>query len=226
MKQFLKQILLSLALLILCATVAVIPAAGAAAGDDKKCEGCNCQCHKKGSGDKMKQFQKELGLTDSQIQQLKSLKERHKSERKAHMEAVQEKIKKVLTPDQMALWDKNRENMQCEKGEKPDKETMMKKRKALMMEMGLNDTQKKEIQTILKEERKKQRSIMESELQSILTAEQYKKFQEKMKSHMKDNGFKNREGRKGTHTEYDKNKPEKTKASEKTTKNPLEFEYK
>ena len=222
MKQLMRQILLSLALLILCAAVAWIPAAAAAPGGQQG----DCQCHKKGSGEKMKQFQKELGLTDSQVQQLKSLKERHKSERKSHMEAVQEKIKKVLTPDQMALWDKNRASMQCEKGEKPDKETMMKKRKALMMEMGLNDTQKKEIQTILKEERKKQRSIMESELQSILTPEQYKKFQEKMKSHMKDNGIKNREGRKGTHTEYDKNKPEKTKASDKTTKNPLEFEYK
>ncbi|MGV8122334.1 MAG: hypothetical protein AB2L14_21450 [Candidatus Xenobiia bacterium LiM19] len=226
MKQIMRQILLSLALLILCAAVAVIPAAGAAAGDEKKCEGCDGQCQKKGSGDKMKQFQKELGLTDSQVQQWKNLRERHKSDRKAHKQAVQEKITKVLTPDQMALWDKNRESMQCEKGQKPDKETMMKRRKALMMEMGLTDTQKKEIKTILKEERKKQRSIMESELQSILTPEQYKKFQEKMKGHMQNGGFKNREGRKGTHTEYDKNKQEKIKASDKTTKNPLEFEYK
>lgn len=174
----------------------------------------------------MKQFQKELGLTDSQVQQMKSLKEKHKGERKAHREAVQLKIKEVLTPDQMALWEKNRESMQCEKGAKPGKDTMMKKRKGMMMEMGLTDAQKQKIQAILKEERKKQRSIMESELQSILTPEQYKKFQEKMKGHMQNAGFKNREGRKGNHTECDKNKPEKTKASDKTTKNPLEFEYK
>jgi|GEM_PF-1936799 len=224
MKQFLRQILLSLALLILCAAVTGISAAGAASGDREKGDGCDRQCYKKGAGDKMKKFQKELGLTDSQVQQLKSLRERHRSDRKAHMQAVQEKIKKVLTPDQMALWDKNRESMQCEKGQKPDKETMMKKRKALMMEMALSDTQKKEIQTILKEERKKQRSIMESELQSILTPEQYKKFQEKMKSHMQNAGFKSREGWKGNQTESDKNRP--GKSSDKTTKNPLEFEYK
>jgi Spy/CpxP family protein refolding chaperone len=220
MKQILRQILLSLALLILCAAVAGIPAAGAASGDEKGCDGnCNGQCQKKEMGKKMKQFQKDLGLTDSQVQQLKSLKERHKGERKAHFEAVQEKIKAVLTPDQMALWEKNKAGMHPQQGVKPDMEAIKNKRKAMMMELALTDTQKNQIKTIMKEERDKQKAIMQSELKSILTAEQYRKFEEKMKCHKDGKGFKNREGHKP-------NKADGTKTTDKSKKNPLEFEYK
>jgi len=218
MKQILRQILLSLALLILCAVVAGIPAAGAASGDENGCDGnCSGQCQKKAMGDKMKQFQKDLGLTDNQVQQLKSLRERHKGERKAHFEAVQEKIKAVLTPDQMALWEKNKAGMHCQGSDKPDKEAMKNKRKAFMMELALTDTQKKKIKDIMKGERDKQKALMQSELKSILTAEQYKKFEEKMKCH---------QGNKGHKEGHKTDRKDKPATTEKSKKNPLEFEYK
>ncbi len=223
MKHLIRQIMLSLALLILSAALAGIPAVVAAPTGGEQGDGRH---QKKGMGEKMKQFQKDLGLTESQIQQLKSLKEKHKGERKAHQDAVQEKIKGVLTPDQMALWEKNRESMKPAKGEKPDFEAMKGKRKAFMMELALNETQKKQIQTIMKEERGKQRAAIESDLKSVLTPDQYKKLQDKMKERMQNKGFKNKEGRKGDHIKCDKNKTEKTTIPDKNTKNPLEFEYK
>jgi Spy/CpxP family protein refolding chaperone len=141
-----------------------------------------------GQGGRADMIKNKLGLTDAQMEQLRSMREKNQSERKAHMDAVNKRIKALLTPDQQALWDKSVGEM---KPGGQGGQGMKGKFKAVFQEMGLNDSQKSQIRSIMQEERGKmqaQRQTVENEMKSILTPEQSAKFEEMKKARMEGGG--------------------------------------
>ncbi len=186
-----------------------------------------------GPGEKIK---KELSLTDTQVNQLKSLRQKRMAEMKTHMSEVTGKIKAVLTPDQQAQFDLNKERMMSMKKnrrggkgmhggpggmqggmtpgqgkdtctgpgtkENPTNMTPGQGESAagargagggqargpmnvFFMGTAPTETQKGKIRSIMEAEKAGMKSLKaqrENDMKSILTPEQYKKFEEMKKN--------------------------------------------
>jgi len=138
-------------------------------------------------------LKKELGLTDTQVEQLKSLHQKRRAEMMTRMKETETKIKAILTPDQQAQFDLNKERMK----------RRMKRRggmqggsggmqggpggmqggplKARFSGMTLTETQKTKLKSLMEGEKTKMQSMKsqrENDMKSILTPEQYQKFEE------------------------------------------------
>jgi Spy/CpxP family protein refolding chaperone len=217
-----KMVIISCLLILSAVTIYAgetgCPPQGDMKGDRSIEKGC--------TGKGMEKLKKELNLTDRQVTQMQSLWQRRQEEMKAHRAQTQEKVKGVLTPDQAALWDKQGENF------KKDQKARENRRKALMAEMKLTDSQKEQIKAIMKQEKgtfKSRRLSMQNDMKNILTPEQYSKLQEKMKSRQ-GKGHKGKGGGKGhKRIKGDEGKKDQCPSTGTTptpAKNPLEIEYK
>jgi Spy/CpxP family protein refolding chaperone len=147
----------------------------------------------RGQGDGARVLKEKLGLTDVQVEQLKSFREKHKAERQAQMDSAKSRVKAILSPDQQALWERNMGEM------KAAGQGNRGRMKSMMQEMGLSDSQKTQIRSIMEEERGKmqaQRQTVQNELKTILTPDQFSKFEEMRKARM-ERGGRSGEGRRG-----------------------------
>jgi Spy/CpxP family protein refolding chaperone len=146
-------------------------------------------------GDRMKKDGKNLGLTDSQKQQMKSLRDKRKAERVQQMSQLDSRIRGVLTPDQQTQFDLNKSRMMSSAkdrkacGTTPPAEMKSEKitpgggeqvqggksyghkghgkMKALFTNITLTDAQKKQIDTI-KEGQKSKMLAMRTEREKDL----------------------------------------------------------
>jgi Spy/CpxP family protein refolding chaperone len=154
--------------------------------------------------DQLKQAGKGLNLTDSQKQQLKSLREKRKAERTQQMAQVEASIKSVLTPDQQAQFDLNKSRMMSriknrkaggdasppevqpgtetpgggEQGKEGRGKTIMK---GMFANITLTDSQKEKLRAMREAQKPKMQAMRaqrESDMKNILTPEQYQKFQQ------------------------------------------------
>jgi Spy/CpxP family protein refolding chaperone len=167
-------------------------------------------------GDQMKKDRNSLGLTDSQKQQLKSLKDKRKTERTQQRSQFDSSIRGILTPDQQAQFDRNKTTMMNSMKDrkaggntpradmKPGAGTTIGSEqghrgkghggmKALFANITLTDSQTKQIQTIREGQKSKMlamRTERENEIKSILTPQQFQKFQEMKQSRGKHGGHK------------------------------------
>jgi Spy/CpxP family protein refolding chaperone len=164
--------------------------------------------------DRMEKGGKNLDLTDSQKQQLKSLRDKRKAERAEQKSQFESSIRGILTPDQQAQFDRNKSTMTTgmknakapgktppadmkpgtctmSRGEGGQKGRGHRWSQALFTTITLTDSQKKQIDTIREGQKSKMlamRTERDNEMKRILTPQQYQKFQEMKQNRGKHGG--------------------------------------
>lgn len=133
--------------------------------------------HRANGEDMFKKFATKLELSDAQVEQLKQIRESHKSQ----SQQLREQMKSTFTDDQREAMKKNREKRGKKgmRGERPSAED----RSARWSELGVTEAQMQQMKT-LREEMKAQHKTMQDEINSVLTPDQQAKLQE-MKSNRK-----------------------------------------
>ncbi|MDQ7826976.1 MAG: hypothetical protein RDV48_29525 [Candidatus Eremiobacteraeota bacterium] len=162
----------------------------------------------KHQGCMLDRMKSDLGLTDAQAGQLKTLMEKNRAERMAEREEMSARVRTVLTPEQQKLWDSSMAERKgkmrgCPKDSAGSEKSSAKgenckKGKGFMSGLNLTEVQKEKISSIKSEEKAKGKALKESrtkELQKILTPEQYKKFEAKKKEHQGKGGMHHRGGK-------------------------------
>lgn len=160
---------------------------------------------------KLERMKTELGLSDAQVEQIKALhekkKETNKAERKAKREEFKAEMDKILTPEQ-------RKKAEALHAERKDPNKRAEKRiEQWKSELSLSDAQATKVKAALvtkmtkmhdlkekagdekadKTERKAIKTAFETELKSILSSEQFTKY-EQIKAEKKG---KHKKGKKG-----------------------------
>ncbi|PIY11343.1 MAG: hypothetical protein COZ18_04110 [Flexibacter sp. CG_4_10_14_3_um_filter_32_15] len=145
---------------------------------------------------RLEKMKTELGLSDAQVEQIKALhekkREQDKAERKANREKFKAEVDKILTPEQ-------RKKAEALQAERKDPNNRAEKRvEKWKTELSLSDAQATKVKTALvtkmtkmqalreaagdekvdKTERKAIKTAFETELKSILSAEQFTKYEQ------------------------------------------------
>lgn len=139
--------------------------------------------HGHGGGEKMLQkLTTELQLSESQVAQIKSIYEAHKP----RMQQLRQEMKSTFTPEQRTAM---KEMRKSNKGERPSKE----ERQAKMAQIGVSQGQMEQMKS-LRGQFKTEREAIQSEISTVLTADQRTKL-EQMKSEWK--GKRGKRGNRG-----------------------------
>lgn len=114
---------------------------------------------------------KKLALSESQVIELEALIKKRRTERKNVVESANKRIRNVFTTKQVELWDKKKAKIFKESFQKNIQDFT-----DLLKDFDLTGDQKKQISTIVTDERekgKKSRVSFQEELQKLLTPDQY-----------------------------------------------------
>jgi Spy/CpxP family protein refolding chaperone len=114
---------------------------------------------------------KKLDLNATQVTQVQALIKKRQADRKNVVESANKRIRNVFTTKQTELWDKKKATIFKEYFQKNAQDFT-----DLLKDFDLTGDQKKQIQTIVADERekgKKSRESFKDELQKVLTADQY-----------------------------------------------------
>lgn len=127
-------------------------------------------------GNHLERLQSKLGLSEDQVAKLRPTFEQMKQRHQAQREAFKAHFKSVLTPEQLAKFEENKEVG----------------RRGAMRDLGLSDDQKAQLKSFWESHRgqmQQERQQIDAQLQATLTPEQLTKYQE-----MKSRWGKNRRG--------------------------------
>ncbi|MHC9540196.1 MAG: hypothetical protein AB9903_11820 [Vulcanimicrobiota bacterium] len=116
-------------------------------------------------------FTKKLALSDLQATELKALIKKRQTDRKNVVESANKRIRNVFTTKQAELWDKKKATVFKEYFQKNAQDFT-----DLLKDFDLTGDQKKQIQTIVADERakgKKSRESFQEGLQKLLSPDQY-----------------------------------------------------
>ncbi len=154
---------------------------------------------KNAPGNRMNHLKKELGLSDSQVQKLQNMLEKSRQAHKEKRTVLEGKLRAVLTPEQQKIWDSKKGEIaqaghkkhrarfkegapdnSMHSGGMPPQGERRKALKGMIQGLNLSDEQKDRIQAIMdgeKENMKLARGTATKDIRSILTPEQFEKFE-------------------------------------------------
>jgi len=134
-----------------------------------------------GQDEGWKELQSQLSLSPEQVERMKPILKSYQDARKANLQAFKQRINAMLTPEQGAQL----QQMRDEARSSNDRKGLLKR---MITELGLTPGQIADLKSAISEHRERQKDNRErflAEVRTVLTPDQFERFQSLLNQHEK-----------------------------------------